>query len=192
MKRFLRNTYVKLFAVILSVVCVWMCVYEGMGILSGIYGAGYLFEENFSDSRVSGNLERSIINYSGAVLDGLGEKYSAFLSKDELEKTLDEEIRSFEPEKSEIEYYIEITVDGEKTVLANTSFRSKDYFDENLGVCIEYSGVPNSNIRPVDRLINKIIQSHADAEAANVMKQTSVTLKRLRRTEKKPNLFRRK
>ena len=77
MKRFLRNTYVKLFAVILSVVCVWMCVYEGMGILSGIYGAGYLFEENFSDSRVSGNLERSIINYSGAVLDGLGEKYNA-------------------------------------------------------------------------------------------------------------------
>ena len=168
MKRFLRNTYVKLFAVILSVVCVWMCVYEGMGILSGIYGAGYLFEENFSDSRVSGNLERSIINYSGAVLDGLGEKYSAFLSKDELEKTLDEEIRSFEPEKSEIEYYIEITVDGEKTVLANTSFRSKDYFDENLGACIEYSGVPNSNIRPVDRLINKIIQSHADADAAQL------------------------
>ena len=77
MKRFLRNTYVKLFAVIFSVVCVWMCVYEGMGILSGIYGTGYLFEENFSDSRASGNLERSIINYSGAVLDGLGEKYNA-------------------------------------------------------------------------------------------------------------------
>ncbi len=158
MKRFLRNTYVKLFAVIFSVVCVWMCVYEGMGILSGIYGTGYLFEENFSDSRASGNLERSIINYSGAVLDGLGEKYSAFLSKDELEKVLDEEMRSFEPEKREIEYFIEITVDGEKTVLTNTSFRDKNYFDENLGVC-----VPNSSLLP---FIDKIIQSCADADAA--------------------------
>ena len=164
MKKFLRSSYVKFAAVVLSAICVWICAYECFGIVCGmVEEPGYRLEENFDDSEAATHLHSNLVYFANDVLQGLAEKYSAFRSEEENKSVLRDMILAQSPDEYHAEYYILIKAGDGEIELTNSDSRDKDYFSENLGVCYETTGRDGSSGRNIDNLKNAVILSHAEA-----------------------------